>query len=113
MDMDSLLHGGLSFGAVLVLMVLNVPVGISMLLVGFVGFSLISGFGPAMVVLGTAPFEAVSNYTLSVMPLFVLMGNLANSAKLSRDLYDAAYAVVGHLKGGLAMSTVGACPGLA
>ncbi len=92
-------------------MVLSVPGGISMLLVGFVGFALLSGFDPAMVVLGTAPFEAVSNYTLSVMPLFVLMGNLANSAKLSRDLYDAAYAVVGHLKGGLAMSTVGACAG--
>ncbi len=111
MDMDSLVYGGLSFASVLVLMVLNVPVGISMLLVGFIGFALISGFDPAMVVLGTAPFEAVSNYTLSVMPLFVLMGNLANSAKLSRDLYDAAYAVVGHLKGGLAMSTVGACAG--
>lgn len=111
MDIDSLINGGLSFAAVLVLMALNVPIGIAMLAVGFVGFALISGFGPAMVVLGTTPFEAVSHYTLSVMPLFVLMGNLANSAKLSRDLYDAAYAIVGHLKGGLAMSTVGACAG--
>jgi len=111
LDIDSLINGGLSFAAVLVLMALNVPIGIAMLAVGFVGFALISGFGPAMVVLGTTPFEAVSHYTLSVMPLFVLMGNLANSAKLSRDLYDAAYAIVGHLKGGLAMSTVGACAG--
>jgi tripartite ATP-independent transporter DctM subunit len=111
MDTDSLINGGLSFACVLVLMALNVPIGVSMLVVGFTGFALISGFDPAMVVLGTTPFEAVSNYTLSVMPLFVLMGNLANSAKLSRDLYDAAYAVVGHLKGGLAMSTVGACAG--
>ncbi len=111
MDVDSLINGGLSFAAVLVLMAFSVPIGISMLVVGFVGFALISGFDPAMVVLGTTPFEAVSHYTLSVMPLFVLMGNLANSAKLSRDLYDAAYAVVGHLKGGLAMSTVGACAG--
>jgi C4-dicarboxylate transporter DctM subunit len=111
MDVDSLINGGLSFAAVLVLMAFSVPIGISMLIVGFVGFALISGFDPAMVVLGTTPFEAVSHYTLSVMPLFVLMGNLANSAKLSRDLYDAAYAIVGHLKGGLAMSTVGACAG--
>ncbi len=111
MDVDSLIYGGLSFAAVLVLMALSVPIGISMLVVGFVGFAMISGFDPAMVVLGTTPFEAVSHYTLSVMPLFVLMGNLANSAKLSRDLYDAAYAIVGHLKGGLAMSTVGACAG--
>ena len=111
MDVDSLVNGGLSFLAVIVLMVLNVPIGIAMLLVGFVGFAMISGFDPAMVVLGTTPFESVSHYTLSVMPLFVLMGNLANSARLSRDLYDAAYAIVGHLKGGLAMSTVGACAG--
>lgn len=111
MDVDSLISGGVSFAAVLVLMALNVPIGVSMLVVGFIGFGLISGFGPAMVVLGTTPFEAVSHYTLSVMPLFVLMGNLANSARLSRDLYDAAYAVFGHLKGGLAMSTVGACAG--
>jgi len=111
MDVDALINGGLSFGAVLVLMALNVPIGISMLVVGFIGFAMISGFDPAMVVLGTTPFEAVSHYTLSVMPLFVLMGNLANSARLSRDLYDAAYAVVGHYKGGLAMSTVGACAG--
>ena len=111
MDVESLILGGVSFAAVLVLMALSVPIGIAMLLVGFVGFGLIAGFGPAMVVLGTTPFEAVSHYTLSVMPLFVLMGNLANSARLSRDLYDAAYAIVGHLKGGLAMSTVGACAG--
>ncbi len=111
MDIDALINGGLSFAAVLALMALNVPIGVSMLVVGFIGFAMISGFDPAMVVLGTTPFEAVSHYTLSVMPLFVLMGNLANSARLSRDLYDAAYSVVGHLKGGLAMSTVGACAG--
>tara|TARA_B110000908_G_scaffold68531_1_gene82783 strand:- start:375 stop:1682 length:1308 start_codon:yes stop_codon:yes gene_type:complete len=111
MEIDTLINGGLSFASILVLMVLNVPIGIAMLVVGFIGFALISGFGPAMVVLGSSPFEAVSNYTLSVMPLFVLMGNLANSAKLSRELYDAAFAVVGHRKGGLAMSTVGACAG--
>jgi C4-dicarboxylate transporter DctM subunit len=111
MDIDALINGGMSFAMVLVLMALNVPIGVSMLVVGFIGFGLISGFQPAMVILGTTPFEAVSNYTLSVMPLFVLMGNLANSAKLSRDLYDAAYSLVGHLKGGLAMSTVGACAG--
>ncbi len=111
MDISSLINGGISFAAVLCLMALNIPIGISMLIVGFIGFALISGIDPAIVILGTAPFEAVSKYTLSVMPLFVLMGNLANSANLSRNLYDAAYSVVGHYKGGLAMSTVGACAG--
>ena len=111
MGIEAVINGGLSFAAVLVMMALNIPIGIAMLVVGFVGFALISGFDPAIFVLGTAPFDAVSKYTLSVLPLFVLMGNLANSANLSRNLYDAAYAVVGHYKGGLAMSTVGACAG--
>ena len=111
MGIEAVINGGLSFAAVLVLMALNIPIGIAMLVVGFIGFALISGFDPAIFVLGTAPFDAVSKYTLSVLPLFVLMGNLANSSNLSRNLYDAAYAVVGHYKGGLAMSTVGACAG--
>ncbi len=111
MDTSPLINGGLSFAAVLFLMAINIPIGVSMLIVGFLGFALISGIDPAIVILGSAPFEAVSKYTLSVMPLFVLMGNLANSASLSRNLYDAAYSVVGHYKGGLAMSTVGACAG--
>ena len=111
MASEAVINGGVSFLAVLILMALNVPIGISMLIVGFTGFAMISGFDPAIFVLGTAPFDAVSKYTLSVLPLFVLMGNLANSSNLSRNLYDAAYAVVGHYKGGLAMSTVGACAG--
>ena len=111
MNYDPIINGGLAFAAVLALMALNIPIGISMLVVGFIGFAFISGFDPAILVLGFAPYEAVSKYSLSVMPLFVLMGNLANSANLSRNLYDAAYAVVGHYKGGLAMSTVGACGG--
>ena len=112
MNLDPITSGALSFVAVLVLMALNVPIGISMLVVGFTGFAMITGFEQAVFVIGTAPFEAVSKYSLSVLPLFVLMGNLANRANLSRNLYDAAYAVVGHYKGGLAMSTIGACAGL-
>ena len=98
MGLEAVINGGLSFAAVLILMVLNVPIGIAMLVVGFIGFAVISGFDPAIFVLGTAPFDAVSKYTLSVLPLFVLMGNLANSSNLSRNLYDAAYAIVGPLQ---------------
>ena len=76
MEMGPIINGGIAFAAVLILMVLNIPIGIAMLLVGFTGFALISGFDPAIFVLGTAPFDAVSKYTLSVLPLFVLMGNL-------------------------------------
>ena len=76
MASEAVINGGVSFLAVLILMALNVPIGISMLIVGFTGFAMISGFDPAIFVLGTAPFDAVSKYTLSVLPLFVLMGNL-------------------------------------
>ena len=111
MTLDPITSGALAFLAVLILMALNIPIGISMLIVGFTGFGFIVGFEQAFFILGTAPYEAVSKYSLSVLPFFVLMGNLANRANLSRNLYDAAYAIVGHYKGGLAMSTVGACAG--
>jgi len=111
MSFDPIINGALAFLSVLILMALNIPIGISMLIVGFTGFGIIVGFEQAFFILGTAPYEAVSKYSLSVLPFFVLMGNLANRANLSRNLYDAAYAIVGHYKGGLAMSTVGACAG--
>ena len=63
MGLEAVINGGLSFAAVLILMVLNVPIGIAMLVVGFTGFAMISGFDPAIFVLGTAPFDAVSKYT--------------------------------------------------
>ena len=68
MGIEAVINGGLSFAAVLVMMALNIPIGIAMLVVGFVGFALISGFDPAIFVLGTAPFDAVSKYTLAAMP---------------------------------------------
>ena len=67
MGLEAVINGGLSFAAVLILMVLNVPIGIAMLVVGFIGFAVISGFDPAIFVLGTAPFDAVSKYTLSCL----------------------------------------------
>ena len=63
MGLEAVINGGLSFAAVLILMVLNVPIGIAMLVVGFTGFAMISGFDPAIFVLGTAPFDACLLYT--------------------------------------------------
>ena len=60
MDYDPIINGGLAFAAVLALMALNIPIGISMLVVGFIGFAFISGFDPAILVLGFAPYEAVT-----------------------------------------------------
>jgi tripartite ATP-independent transporter DctM subunit len=99
--------------AMIVLLALRMPIGIAMLLVGIVGFATLSGVGPALSVLGTYPYSYSAVYELAVIPLFVLMGNAAAASGMSRDLYAAAYAWVGHWRGGLASATVLACAGFA
>jgi tripartite ATP-independent transporter DctM subunit len=97
----------------LVLLALRMPIGIAMLLVGIIGFGWLNGLPAAMAALGSYPFEYASNYDLAVIPLFVLMGNFAAASGMSRDLYAAANAWVGHWRGGLASATVVACAGFA
>jgi len=109
--MDASTIGLLGIVALLVLIALRVPVAIAMGSVGAIGFGLINGFDALGFVMGSAPFQAVFPYTLSVIPLFVLMGVFATHAGLSRNLYEGFYAFFGHLRGGLAMATVGACAG--
>ncbi len=101
--------GLFGFAAALVLILLRVPVGIAMGVVGVGGFAFVSGWRQTEFVLGIAPFEAVFPYSLSVVPLFVLMGAFAARAGLSKSLYDAVNAFIGHARGGLAMATIGAC----
>ena len=72
MGIEAVINGGLSFAAVLVMMALNIPIGIAMLVVGFVGFALISGFDPAIFVLGTAPFDSVSKYTQEIYMMLLM-----------------------------------------
>jgi len=96
-----------------VLLFMGLPVGICMGVVGFVGFALISGLEPALGVIRIVPYSTFSSYSLSVIPLFVLMGNLAFHSGLSSDLYHTARAWLGRLRGGLAMSTVAACAAFA
>jgi tripartite ATP-independent transporter DctM subunit len=96
-----------------VLLALRMPIGIAMLLVGIVGFASLNGIQPALSVLGTYPYSYSAVYELAVIPLFVLMGNAAAVSGMSRDLYAAAYAWVGHWRGGLASATVLACAGFA
>jgi tripartite ATP-independent transporter DctM subunit len=103
--------GMAGFGVVLALILMRIPVGVAMALVGAGGYWLLNGWRGTEFVLGTAPFESVFPYSLSVVPLFILMGIFAAHAGLSRALYDAVYAVIGHRRGGLAMATVGACAG--
>lgn len=99
------------FAAFLALAFLRVPLWISMLFVGALGFAYKTNPTAALSMIGQLAYETSMSYTLSVVPLFVLMGNLVTRARLSEELYDAAYAFTGHLRGGLAMSTILACAG--
>jgi tripartite ATP-independent transporter DctM subunit len=101
--------GLFGFAAALVLILLRVPVGIAMGVVGVGGFAFVTSWRRTEFILGIAPFEAVFPYSLSVVPLFVMMGAFAARAGLSKSLYDAVNAFIGHARGGLAMATIGAC----
>ena len=97
--------------AMFALTVIRVPIAFAMGLVGFFGLALLRGWNPAMASAGTLMYETGFSYTLSVVPLFILMGNFVSRAGLSHELFRAAYAFIGHWRGGLAMSTVVACAG--
>lgn len=100
---------GTGFAALLVLIALRAPIGIAMLLTGAAGYYHIVGLPPLLNYLKTTPWHLFANYTLSVIPLFILMGSLAERGGLARDLFTAANAVVGQRRGGLAMAVIGAC----
>ena len=99
--------------ALFVLLAIRIPVGIVMMMIGAVGIGVLNGWPAAMATLGSEPFVIASNFELMIIPLFVLMGNLASISGMSRDLYGAAYAWFGHWRGGLASATIAACAGFA
>jgi tripartite ATP-independent transporter DctM subunit len=88
-------------------------IGIAMALVGFIGLWFLAGPSAAASILGITPLAEGSSYTLSVIPLFVLMGQFAFLSGISTDIYRTVYAWMGHFRGGLAMATVMACAGFA
>jgi tripartite ATP-independent transporter DctM subunit len=97
---------------VLVIMLFsNMPVGFVMGFLGLLGFSYIRGAEPGLALLSRDVFEVFSSYGLTVIPLFVFMGQIAFYSGISRRLYDSAYVFLGSRRGGLAMATVGACAG--
>ncbi len=98
---------------VFLLIMARVPVGVAMLGVGFVGFATVTGLRPASFMTAQTVFATVNSYSFSVLPLFLLMGNLINRSRISTELYDAAHACFGHFRGGLAQATIVACGGLA
>jgi len=111
--MSSLGMGTLGIAVMLLLVFCGTPVGVAMGAVGFAGFAAVAGFDPALAMLGLAPYSSVASYTLTVIPLFVLMGQFAAMSGLSRELYETANRWLGHRPGGLAMATVVACGGFA
>jgi len=99
--------------AMFALMVFRMPVGMAMLAAGYFGTVLISGSRSANALFVTEAFSATSNYNLTVIPLFILMGNIASVAGFSSRLYEAAFAWVGWLRGGLASASIIGCAAFA
>ena len=101
---------GLSgLAALVALILLRLPVALAMFAVGFGGITLLSGQQAAFSLLASEAFAIGSKFDLVVIPLFILMGTLATRTGLSRALYDAAFALIGHTRGGLAQATLLGC----
>lgn len=96
-----------------ILLAFRLYIGVTMALIGFVGVSLIINLKAGLNLMGIIPWAEGSSYTLSVIPLFILMGQFAFVSGISQDIYKAVYTWMGHLKGGLAMATIVACSGFA
>ncbi len=109
--MSSVTIGFLCGGLTLVLLALRIHIGIAMLLGGSIGYIAVSGWDPLMAYLKNLAYARFSVYDLSVVPLFLLMGNIASGGGLSRRLFQATNAFLGHYRGGVAMSAIGACAG--
>lgn len=109
--MNLLTIGIIGIIALVVLLYSNMPVGFAMAFLGFIGFGYVVNFDAALSLLARDVWDVFSSYNLTVIPLFVFMGQIAFHAGISRRLYDSAYVLLGHRRGGLAMTTVGACAG--
>lgn len=111
--MSPIIIGLIGIGVLLLLLFFKVPVAISMAVAGFAGFAYLGGIGGALGVLGASPFANATSYSMSVIPLFVLMGLFAFRAGISQDAYSVAHVWLGRLPGGLAMATIGGCAAFA
>jgi C4-dicarboxylate transporter, DctM subunit len=107
--MSGLTLAFIGFGAMLLLIAVRMPIGLSMLVVGALGFVHLSSWGAFFAYMKTNTYHQFANYTLSVIPLFILMGALAERSGLSQALFRAAEAFAGRLRGGLAMAVIWAC----
>ncbi len=101
----------LGFAAMILLIGLRMPIGMAMLVVGAGGYVAMSSLVNFLNYIKTTPYFLYANYAMTVIPLFILMGALAEQSGLARDLFAAARSCLGHRKGGLAMAVIGACTG--
>lgn len=101
----------LAFLGLFALLLWGVPIAFAMAVVGVVGFASVAGWSPAFAMVGQIAMDNVMNYNFSVLPLFILMGALFAHSRMADEMYRAAHAFLGHLRGGLAMATVLACGG--
>lgn len=101
------------FAALFAMMILRVPIGVAMGLVGVGGFAGVAGWKPALNLLAQSPIRTVTDFNLTLIPFFVLMGVLATNSGMSRELFRSGRHWFGFLRGGMAMSTIGACAGFA
>ena len=109
--MTGIEQGLLMGGVMILLLVLRVHIGMAMLLAGCIGYVWIAGPSPLLSYMKTSAYARYSIYDLSVVPLFLLMGQFATHGGLSKALFRAGATLIGHWRGGLAMAAVGACAG--
>ena len=108
-----MIEGLIGFACVLALVLVRVPIAFAMGLVGMIGFMLETNYIGAISMVAVLIIDASQDYGLSVVPLFILMGLFVNKGGISKELYSAANAFLGHFRGGLAMATIVACGGFA
>lgn len=109
--MSATLVGIIGLSALFTLIFSRMPVGFVMAIVGFCGFSYIVSPAAAMSMMAKDLFDVFGSYNLTVIPLFILMGQIAFHAGISSRLFDVAYKFIGHWPGGMAIATIGACAG--
>jgi tripartite ATP-independent transporter DctM subunit len=103
------LIGFICVAGMLLLIALRCPIALAMALTGFVGFGAIVAFEPAISILESGPFETLSNYSFSPIPMFILMGVFASKAKMSSELFNGAKTLFGGWRGGMALAAVTSC----
>ena len=104
--MNEITVGIIGLGVVLILFLTGIELGFAMILIGFLGFGYLISWSAALNLLAKDFFDVLNTYSFTVIPLFVLMGQIAFNSGIAKRLFDSAHKFIGHIPGGLAMATV-------